>query len=417
MLGAIIGDIAGSRFERHNNKSKSFYLFDRRCSPTDDSVMSLAVAKAILECRENYCDLSKKTVYYMQKLGRMYPNAGYGGRFRDWLYEANPQPYNSWGNGSAMRVSAAGFAATSLEEAIELSRKVTEVTHNHPEGIKGAEATAVAVWMAKTGKTIDEIKEYINDNYYRIDFTLDEIRDDYKFDASCGGTVPQALEAFFESTDFTDVIRNAVSIGGDSDTIAAIAGGIAEAYYGIPKKIRYIATAFLPMELAEILNEFEEKYPSRTEESYGVMSQLFKIEKPTKIDNDSVKKAGDISKDVQFFMFAEAGAMGDPGEISYITKKHGRITMYQANALYGGFDWSNVYKIFPDLDSFFNVHSDGHASDNKHFYHVYLGMGNHLFVRKRLQGYFNNAFRCATQAGEIYQYWNLVAFALLEQGL
>ena len=265
MLGAIIGDIAGSRFEWRNIKSKGFSLFDRSCRPTDDSVMSLAVAKAILECGGNYDALSGKAVHCMQKLGQEYPNAGYGGRFYQWLYEKNPQPYNSWGNGSAMRVSAAGFAADSLEEAIELSRKVTEVTHNHPEGIKGAEATAAAIYLAKAGKTIDEIREHINSNYYKIDFTLDEIREDYEFDVSCQGSVPQALEAFFESTDFEDAIRNAISIGGDSDTIAAIAGGIAEAYYGIPKEIRSRATAFLPPELKNILNEFEAKYPSKAE--------------------------------------------------------------------------------------------------------------------------------------------------------
>ncbi len=257
MLGAIIGDIAGSRFEWDNIKSKDFELFTDRCRTTDDSIMSLAVANAILECNGNYDILSSKTVRYMQELGQLYPNAGYGGHFFHWLYDANPQPYNSWGNGSAMRVSAAGFAAKSLEEAIELSRKVTEVTHNHPEGIKGAEATAVAVYLAKTGKTIDDIRAYINANYYTIDFTLDDIRADYEFDVSCQGSVPQALEAFFESTDFEDAIRNAISIGGDSDTIAAIAGGIAEAYYGIPKDIRDNAMIYLDERLAKILIDFE----------------------------------------------------------------------------------------------------------------------------------------------------------------
>lgn len=267
MLGAIIGDIVGSRFEWHNIKSKSFTLFDINCSPTDDSVMSVAVAKAILESNGAYDGIGKTAVKYMQEYGRKYPHAGYGERFFYWIFDSEPQPYNSWGNGSAMRISAAGFAAQSLDEAIELSRRISEVSHNHPEGIKGAEATAVAIYLAKTGKTLSEIKDYITSNYYSIDFTLDEIRDDYCFDVSCQGSVPQALEAFFESDSFEDAIRNAISIGGDSDTIAAITGGIAGAYYGVPENIRIQALSFLPEDLSEVVFEFENKYPSKTEES------------------------------------------------------------------------------------------------------------------------------------------------------
>lgn len=260
MLGAIIGDIVGSRFEWHNIKTKDFEFLSGRCHFTDDSVMTIAVAKAILESKKDLSILGDKTVEWMQKLGQRYPNAGYGGRFREWLYEINPEPYNSWGNGSAMRVSACGFAAESLEEAIALSRAVTEVTHNHPEGIKGAEATAAAIYMAKTGSTIPEIKDYILKNYYNINFTLDEIRDTYSFDVSCQGSVPQALEAFFESKDFEDAIRNAISIGGDSDTLAAITGGIAEAYYGIPEEIREKAEGYLDEELRGMVKEFEGEY-------------------------------------------------------------------------------------------------------------------------------------------------------------
>lgn len=261
MLGAIIGDIAGSRFEWHNLKSKDFELLTYKCKPTDDSVMSLAVAQAILVSKPDYSDLSQNTVECMQRLGQKYPHAGYGGRFRGWLYEDDPKPYNSYGNGSAMRVSAAGFAATSLDEAIMLSRKVTEVTHNHPEGLKGAEATAVAIFLARSGKSILEIQDYICRRYYKIDFTLDEIRKDYDFDVSCQGSVPQALQAFFESNGFEDAIRNAISIGGDSDTIAAIAGGIAEAYYGIPVDLRKHALTFLDQEQLSLLLAFENKYP------------------------------------------------------------------------------------------------------------------------------------------------------------
>ena len=261
MLGAIIGDIAGSRFEWNNNKSKDFELFtNMRCRPTDDSIMSLAIAKALLSCQGEYSSLGASAVRCMQELGRKYPAAGYGGNFHRWIYASDPRPYNSWGNGSAMRVSACGFAANTLEEAIDLSKRVTEVTHNHPEGIKGAEATAVAIFMAKTGSSMMDIQDRINRDYYKINFKLADIRDAYEFDVSCQGSVPQALEAFFESTDFEDAIRNAISIGGDSDTIAAITGGIAEAYYGIPASIRKRALTFLDETQLSILNEFEEKY-------------------------------------------------------------------------------------------------------------------------------------------------------------
>ena len=261
MLGAIIGDIAGSRFEWNNLKSKDFELLSNMsCRPTDDSIMSLAVAKAILLCNEDYSSLGTNTIIQMQELGRKYPDAGYGGHFNEWIYSTNPQPYNSWGNGSAMRVSACGFASNSLEETIKLSKLVTEVTHNHPEGMKGAEAIAVAIYMAKNGSSMMDIQDYINKHYYKIEFKLADIRDEYTFDVSCQGSVPQALEAFFESIDFEDAIRNAISIGGDSDTIAAMAGGIAEAYYGIPTSIRKRALTFLDETQLGILNEFEQKY-------------------------------------------------------------------------------------------------------------------------------------------------------------
>ena len=262
MLGAIIGDIAGSRFEWHNRKSKNFELLShvKGCRPTDDSVMSIAIAQSILDSNGRYDGLSAHAVKRMQEHGRLYPHAGYGGNFHRWLYEENPQPYHSWGNGSAMRVSACGFAAGSLDEVIQLSRAVTEVTHNHPEGIKGAEATAVAIYLARTGKSKAEIRDYIETHYYQINFKLADIRASYTFDVSCQGSVPQALEAFFESTGFEDAIRNAISIGGDSDTIAAIAGGIAEAYYGIPAEIRNQALTFLDARQLEIITAFEAKY-------------------------------------------------------------------------------------------------------------------------------------------------------------
>lgn len=265
MIGAIIGDIAGSRFEWNNHKSKDFTLLTHKCSFTDDSVMSLAICDALMRSKSDYTDLGEQAVISMQAIGRPYPHCGYGGSFYNWIYSDNPRPYNSFGNGAAMRVSGCGYVGKTIEEVKSLSKAVTEVTHNHPEGLKGAEATAVAVFLARTGKSIVEIQDYIVKNYYPIKFTLNEIRDNYSFHVTCQDSVPQALEAFFESTNFEDAIRNAISIGGDSDTIAAITGSIAEAYYGVPTNIRKHAITFLDERLLTILLEFENRYPAKIE--------------------------------------------------------------------------------------------------------------------------------------------------------
>jgi len=256
MLGAIIGDIVGSRFVFANIKTKDFQFFDESCDFTDDSVLTLAVACALLDAKPDHSDLSRQAIGHMRRLSATYPSGrGYGGMFRQWLLSANPEPYNSWGNGAAMRVSPCGFFAKDMDEAKLLSRLVTEVTHNHPEGIKGAEATAVTIFMARAGKKIPEIKECICKHYYPIDFTLDDIRPRYFFRPSCQETVPQALEAFFESTSYEDAIRNAMSIGGDSDTIGAITGGAAEAYYGIPDEIKEKAMTYLDDNFKKVLND------------------------------------------------------------------------------------------------------------------------------------------------------------------
>lgn len=260
MLGAIIGDIVGSRFEWDNIKSKKFTLFTPKCFPTDDSIMTLAVANTILSCDGDYSELADHAVMCMQELGRRYPNAGYGGHFARWLNMPHPKPYGSYGNGSAMRVSPCAYAADTLEDAKALAKTVTEVSHNHPEGVKGAEATAAAVFLGLHGSSIAEIRDYINEHYYPMDFTLDKIRPAYTFDVSCQGSVPQAIMAFLESTGFEDAIRNAISIGGDSDTIAAITGSIAEAYYGVPDDIRSQAVQYLDEVQIDILNRFEAKY-------------------------------------------------------------------------------------------------------------------------------------------------------------
>ena len=258
MIGAIIGDIVGSRFEWHNHRSKDFELFTPECFATDDSIMTLAIGRAIMESKTDWSDLGTQAVRCMQEVGRPYPHCGYGGRFYGWMYSDNPQPYNSYGNGAAMRVSACGFAAKSLDEVRLLSRLVTEVTHNHPEGIRGAEATAVAIYMARTGCGMEEIREVIDREYYPMDFTLDGIRDSYRFNETCQDTVPQALMAFFESDGFEDAIRNAISIGGDSDTLAAITGGIAEAYYGVPEPLCAKAVEYLDALLCGIYCDFEQ---------------------------------------------------------------------------------------------------------------------------------------------------------------
>ena len=269
MLGAIIGDTVGSRFEWHNHRSKDFDFLTYKCEPTDDSIMTLAIAKAILKSEGNINKLPDLAVRYMQQLGRLYPDAGYGGAFRKWIRSNNPKPYGSFGNGAAMRVSPVGFAAKNLDEAKAMSKAVTKVTHNHPEGLKGAEATTVAIFMALHGKSMLEIRDYIDKNYYPMNYTLDGIRGSYQFNETCQDTVPQAMMAFFESTGFEDAIRNAISIGGDSDTIAAITGGIAEAYYGIPPEIRKHELTFLNERLLAILVEFENKYKPIMEKKIG----------------------------------------------------------------------------------------------------------------------------------------------------
>ncbi|HPJ23735.1 MAG TPA: ADP-ribosylglycohydrolase family protein, partial [Bacillota bacterium] len=215
MLGAIIGDIVGSKYEFNNIRTKVFPLFSKYSFFTDDSVMTLAIGKALLKCKGDYTNLTQIVVQTMQTVGRKYPDSGYGNMFKMWMFSKNPKPYNSFGNGSAMRVSACGIVGKTLEEVKYLSKTVTEVSHNHPEGIKGAEAVAVSIYFALHGKTKKYIYEYINKHYYRLDFTLDSIRETYRFNETCQGTVPQALVAFFESKDFEDAIKDMSNCTGE----------------------------------------------------------------------------------------------------------------------------------------------------------------------------------------------------------
>jgi len=284
MFGAIIGDIIGSVYERHNIKTKNFPLFREDCHFTDDTVMTCAVAEAVMNGgrRDDFIDA-------MKKYGRMYPNAGYGRKFSEWLTSEDRSPYRSFGNGSAMRVSPCGWymdcgfmARTGCwpTRGSDMARLSAEVTHNHPEGIRGAMAVADAIFLSRyyfggwCGDYEDPIsndpaeckrrvRDYIEGKYgYDLSKTLDEIRPGYRFDSSCQGSVPQAIIAFLESTDYEDAVRNAISLGGDSDTIAAIAGSIAEAAYGIPKEIKRMAFTYLDEPLQEVLMRWREKYRS-----------------------------------------------------------------------------------------------------------------------------------------------------------
>jgi len=260
MLGAIIGDIIGSPYEFESGKTKDFELFTADSNLTDDSMMTIAVgcacAKADLRDED---DFKSWVIYYMRKIGREFPFAGYGHHFFRWIKSDFMGAYNSFGNGSAMRVSPVAWVAESLEETEKLAKWSAEVTHNHPEGIKGAKAVAAAIYLARTGKSKAEIKEYIEQNYYTLDFTLDEIRPSYEFDVTCQGSVPQAIQCFLESTDFEDAVRNAISLGGDGDTQAAMAGAIAEAYYGIPDDIKEEAYKRFTSKIKNYLNMFKER--------------------------------------------------------------------------------------------------------------------------------------------------------------
>ena len=264
MLGAIIGDIVGSRFEFHNTKHKDFDFFDEKCHFTDDTVMTVAVAEALLSSKSLF-ELKQNTVACMRKFGQAYPHCAYGGMFRHWLNTENPQPYNSFGNGAAMRISPVGFLARSVEDVKKLSKAVTAVTHNHPEGLKGAEAIAMAIYWARQNENKEDIFQFIARYYYpelkTEELTYNSLHKNYSWEyglgsVTCQDSVPQAITCFQESEDFEDAIRKAVSIGGDSDTIAAMVGGIAEAYYGIPEEIEKQAYAFLPEEFKAVIAKF-----------------------------------------------------------------------------------------------------------------------------------------------------------------
>ncbi|MCX6569839.1 MAG: ADP-ribosylglycohydrolase family protein [Candidatus Aminicenantes bacterium] len=254
MIGAIAGDIIGSVYEFGRIKSKEFPLFGPDSCFTDDTVMTVAIAQAILTDR----DYRKAVLDF----GRRYPDAGYGGFFNSWLRSSDPKPYNSWGNGSAMRVSSIGFAFNSVDDVLCEASRTAEFTHNHPEGIKGAQATALAIFLARTASDKEVIRDEIAARFkYDLNRTVDEIRPSYSFDESCQRTVPEAIISFLESTSYEDAVRNAISLGGDSDTLACITGGIAEAFYGpVSPSIRQKVEEILPPELWKITEAFCAKF-------------------------------------------------------------------------------------------------------------------------------------------------------------
>ena len=261
ILGAIVGDIIGSIYEFRPTKDYNFTLLDERMEATDDSILTLAVADWVMSDSILSTD---SLVDRMHTFGRkrLFPMGGYGSNFMQWLLSISPEPYGSWGNGSAMRVSACGFAFNTLPDVLDAAKRSAEVTHNHPEGIKGAQATAAAIFLARTGKSKEEIREYITLEFdYDMRKTCDEIRPTYNHKSSCQETVPQSVIAFLESKDYEDAIRLAVSLGGDADTMGAITGAIAIAYYKeMPDEIYDFAMRKLPPDLKEITLKFEKKY-------------------------------------------------------------------------------------------------------------------------------------------------------------
>lgn len=267
MYGAILGDIIGSPYEfDQGNKTKNFPLFSELSEFTDDTVLTIAVAEAFLNSLPDSTDeqIKENLVHSFKKYGSRYPDAGYGARFAMWLYINNPAPYNSLGNGSAMRVSSVAWLFHSIEDVRHAARLSAEVTHNHPEGIKGAEATASAIFLARTGHSKAEIRQYIEEQFqYDLSRTCDEIRPDYYHNETCMMTVPEAITAFLEGNSFEDVIRTAVSLGGDCDTLTAIAGSIAEGFYGIPNTLKIECHKRLTSDLMEIVIRFNSRLTTR----------------------------------------------------------------------------------------------------------------------------------------------------------
>lgn len=261
MLGAIIGDVIGSRFEFSPRKETTGWeLFAPECKFTDDTVMTIAVAEALDLAQGDTKKLPDLAAHCMQQWGRKYPRSGYGGRFREWLWLVKPAPYGSFGNGSAMRVSPVGWAGKDMAETMILSDAVTAVTHNHYQGLIGAQATAGCIYLARTGSSKAQIRAFVEKYFYPLNFTLNKVRPKYRFDVTCQGSVPQSIVAFLEADSFEETIRNAVSLGGDADTQAAIAGGIAEAFWGVPEEFKEAVRPYLKEDMLAVIDRH---YPAK----------------------------------------------------------------------------------------------------------------------------------------------------------
>ena len=386
MLGALAGDIIGSVYEFLNTKRTDFELFPEGSRFTDDSVMTLAVAKWLLEDEAHTIHY---LIYCMQELGDHHPHAGYGGRFMEWLFEENPQPYNSWGNGAGMRVSPVGLYAKTLDEALALAAMTASVSHNHPEGIKGAQAIAASVFLCKDGKSKQEIKEYVEETFgYNLSRTIDDIRPNYYFDVSCQGSVPEAIIAFLEGNSFEEVIRLAISIGGDSDTIGCMAGAIAACRYPIPDDIAKRCDSLLTEDLRDIKDRFCDFINKR--------SPYIK-----KLTRDNYKECTGL--DIVAFSSAAPGAMGDAGAIEVVTTK-GEV--YYATPFYEDIEMEQVFEVCPPLSECrFGVFGGGVIPEG--WKTIYLGFGNHLVLHESISEDFRKEAELSEikEVGDLYNKW------------
>ena len=386
MLGALAGDIIGSPYEFYNTKSMDFELFTEWTKFTDDSVMTLAVAKWLIEDAEHS---ARHLIRCMQELGRRYPRAGYGGNFDWWLRQENPQPYNSWGNGAGMRVSPVGLYAKTLDDALELAEITASVSHNHPEGIKGAQAIAASVFLCKDGKSKQEIKEYVEETFgYNLSRTIDDIRPNYYFDVSCQGSVPEAIIAFLEGNSFEEVIRLAISIGGDSDTIGCMAGAIAACRYPIPDDIAKRCDSLLTEDLRDIKDRFCDFIDKR--------SPYIK-----KLTRDNYKECTGL--DIVAFSSAAPGAMGDAGAIEVVTTK-GEV--YYANPFYEDIEMEQVFEVCPPLSECrFGVFGGGVIPEG--WQTIYLGFGNNLVLHESISEEFRKEAEKSKikEVGDLYNKW------------
>ena len=389
MYGAILGDMIGAPYEFDmGDKTKTFPLFIEESQFTDDSVMTVAVAEALMDAREKGVEkdepeVKKLVAASMRLWGMRYPFAGYGGRFIRWLFDPKMGPYGSYGNGSAMRVSAAGWLYDDLETTRRIARWTAEVTHDHPEGVRGAEAAACAVFLARNRKTKDEIRAYIVREFgYDLSRTCDEIRPDYHHVESCQETVPEAITAFLEGTDFEDVIRTAVSLGGDCDTLTCIAGGIAEAFYGIPLPLKLECRKRMESDMVKVLMRFvttvrKIRKGYCTPEEYGRMDP----------------------EEISAFSLAEGGAMGCPNEVILVRRNSGSVEFLLSSAD------TQLRDLFPWMDRM-RMSPTGQAWDlGEGWEHIDLGMGNHLFLRQAVCQNILPRFK-GMSPGMIYQAWS-----------